>query len=231
MAIQKKPVAKKTTPAPRRRKPKSDVPRPEIHAKQITILVSVGTEDRERSHEKFVEDVLKAIKSSRTANVKRATAVSGYYILDGKVCLPSDYDPETQNFKPGATPPAWAGGPSPTRTVVERTGPVAPKFNSRISKEEADRRIAAGKAKYAAQHSHDEDEEFEDFTEWEVADASNTAKLEAIADESIKKNTATTPKKRVIKKATTGSASASKKVAPKPAPAKKTTPSRRRRTV
>lgn len=87
---------------------------PKIHAKHVDVhvswMVSVGTEDRERSIEDFQRDVEAAIQE--VAGAKRVTITRPYYILDGKVCLPEDYDPETQWFKEGATPPPWAGGPS-----------------------------------------------------------------------------------------------------------------------
>lgn len=87
---------------------------PKIHAKHVDIqvnwMVSVGTEDRERSIEDFVQDIEKAIQE--VAGAKRVLVQRPYYILDGKVCLVEDYDPATQNFKEGATPPPWAGGPT-----------------------------------------------------------------------------------------------------------------------
>ena len=82
--------------------------RPEIHAKHFTIIITAGTEDRDRTFEEMQNDLAAAING--VPGVKRVIP-SGYYILDGKVCLPDDYDPETQNFKPGSHPPAWAGGP------------------------------------------------------------------------------------------------------------------------
>lgn len=217
MAVAKKPVAKKTvaakkTTTARTTKPKSDAPRPEIHAKQVSLIISVGTEDRDRDFEKFVEDVIKAIQTSKTANVKRVVQGGGHYILDGKVCLPADYDPTTQNFLPGKTPPPWAGGPAP-KNIVEKTDPQT-EARRYLPREEAERRIAAGRAKNAKPA---DDDEFEDFTEWEAEDANDHTALEKVAEESIK---ATTTKKRVIKK------SASPK--PAPAPAKKPAPRRRK---
>ncbi len=87
--------------------------RPKIHAKCINLLVSVGTEDRDRSIEEFYKEAEEAL--TKIARAKRVTLATNYYILDGKVCLTRDYDPKTQDFKPGATPPPWAGGPTPPR--------------------------------------------------------------------------------------------------------------------
>lgn len=255
MAIAKKTVAKKvTTPAKKvvSRKKTPDVPRPEIHAKQISLIVSIGTEDRDRSWEDFEKDVIEAIQ--KHATVKRAVSVGGYYILDGQVCLPPDYDPKTQNFKPGATPPAWAGGPKPSN-VVEK--PVQSTYEpKRLSREEADRRIAAGRARTDAERSAkmgDSDDEYEDTTSWDESMAGDHDALGNVADESVKKALKNIPKKRTVKKTAapvTGTKtvtarrkttvttfgegkSASQKPVAKKVVAKKTAaaPSRRRRTV
>lgn len=91
--------------------------RPKIHAKHLTLMVTAGTEDRDRTIEEFYAEVQAAILT--IANVKRITLSSNYYILDGKVCLPRDYDAETQDRKPGTFPPPWAGGPAPQRVKSE----------------------------------------------------------------------------------------------------------------
>ena len=115
------------------------------HAKSVHVIFSVGTEDRDRSIEEFIEDLRKKVGpleppfaewkcadckkkvgntetkcpncGSKKFTIKRKSgvhmAITGeHYILDGKVCLPEDYDEKAQNFKPGAVPPTWAGGPS-----------------------------------------------------------------------------------------------------------------------
>lgn len=84
--------------------------RPKIHAKHIDVMVSVGTDDRERTIEDFKRDVDRALRE--VARAHNVVITRPYYILDGKVCLPEDYDSVTQSFKKGATPPAWAGGPT-----------------------------------------------------------------------------------------------------------------------
>lgn len=87
---------------------------PKISAKhvdvQVHMQVSVGTPDRQRSIEDFEADIVKAMRE--VVGAHNVTVSRPYYILDGKVCLPEDYDPATGNFKEGAVPPAWAGGPS-----------------------------------------------------------------------------------------------------------------------
>jgi hypothetical protein len=100
-------------------------PKVKIHAKHLSLMITVGTEDRERSLEQFEQDVREALEA---ANVKGVTKSNAYYILDGKVCLPESYSTEEQDFLPGATPPAWAGGPakSPAK-VVDLTEAEAPK--------------------------------------------------------------------------------------------------------
>ena len=79
------------------------------HAKVVTFVVTQGSDDRDRTIEQFIEDVRACLDG---ANVKRYTSLSSYYILDGKVCLTADYDPETQARIPGTVPPQWAGGPT-----------------------------------------------------------------------------------------------------------------------
>jgi len=84
-------------------------------AKNLLINVSIGNADRAHTIEEFYEAIRKVIP--RKYNV---VMMSGHYLVDGKVCRPQDYDPETQDFLPGRTPPPWAGGP-PTPRVVEKT--------------------------------------------------------------------------------------------------------------
>lgn len=72
---------------------------------QLNFIVSSGNDDRERTYEEFIEEIQTALKA---IGVNHVTPAGGYYIIDGKVCLPEDYDPETQNRKPGTHPPVWA---------------------------------------------------------------------------------------------------------------------------
>lgn len=93
------------------------------HAKVVSVLVSVGSEDQDRS----IEDLEAAIRASLRKGAVRAknvTVTQSYYIVGGKVCLPGDYDPERRDFKPGATPPGWAGGP--TKQSPQAATPAVP---------------------------------------------------------------------------------------------------------
>lgn len=71
----------------------------------LKIIVSSGTHDRDRTYEEYIRDITAALKA---IGVDYVTPAGGYYIVDGKVCLPEDYDSETQNRKPGTHPPLWA---------------------------------------------------------------------------------------------------------------------------
>lgn len=81
------------------------------HAKVLRIEVSVGSKDADRTIEQYEAAVKKAL--GRLAN--NVTVQGAYYIIDGKVCLPDDYDAEAQDRKPGTFPPPWAGGPDPKK--------------------------------------------------------------------------------------------------------------------
>lgn len=86
---------------------------PKIHAKVASIIVSIGTDDRKRNHADFVAELLKRLKPVPYGQKGiHVTVTGGYYILDGKVCLPTEYDEKKGTFKKGSTPPSWAGGPS-----------------------------------------------------------------------------------------------------------------------
>ncbi|WP_344543079.1 hypothetical protein [Streptomyces levis] len=95
---------------------------------QMDIMVSVGQDD-DRSFEEFRDDAVEQTKDflkdqDGPVAAKNATVMStsGYYLVDGRVCLPDDYDPKTRNFKPGAHPPLWAMGPDEQKIVqrIER---------------------------------------------------------------------------------------------------------------
>lgn len=109
------------------------------HAKVVLLMVSVGKEDAGRSYEDFVRDVKLALLADGHG-VKAVTETGGYYIINGRVCMPADYDPGTHDFKPGAEPPQWAGGPSKTQRQA-RGGSSVP---AGASREEAVRALAEG---------------------------------------------------------------------------------------
>jgi hypothetical protein len=75
-----------------------------IYAKNLTALIGQGTEDMEIT----VQELKDIISEALEGKVKRVTFASGYYILDGEVCLEADYDEETKTRKPGTLPPEWA---------------------------------------------------------------------------------------------------------------------------
>ncbi|MFE9742923.1 hypothetical protein [Streptomyces sp. NPDC006477] len=105
----RKVVARKVTKVVAQRK-KSAPPAPKtVEVKvELTIWVDSGADDP-RSIEELREDVKKALTDPNgLVRAKRVTNTGGYYLVNGKVCLPDDYDPETRGFKPGAHPPMWA---------------------------------------------------------------------------------------------------------------------------
>lgn len=87
------------------------------HAKVLRFEISIGNTDADRTLEEWERDLKKVLK--RHAN--NVTTTGAYYIIDGKVCLAGDYDPDTQDRKPGTYPPTWAGGPSEAERRNMRT--------------------------------------------------------------------------------------------------------------
>ena len=90
------------------------------HAKVMRFEISVGADDDEHTIEFFEEGVRRALANAADDDrneftFHNLTVMGGYYIIDGKVCLPQDYDPATKNRKPGTFPPMWAGGPDPKK--------------------------------------------------------------------------------------------------------------------
>lgn len=79
---------------------------------QLTFLASYGDNHRAELYEEVLEKIKKLIKDEwpdtpdgRGVNF---TSVGGYYLVNGKVCLVQDFDPETMDRKPGTHPPSWA---------------------------------------------------------------------------------------------------------------------------
>lgn len=90
------------------------------HAKVLRFEISIGAEDDSRTLEEFEADIREAlVNGMRGEPVHNVTLQGGYYIIDGKVCLPTDYDPATKNRKPGTFPPVWAGGPDPKKSHLQ----------------------------------------------------------------------------------------------------------------
>ncbi len=94
-------------------------------AKVVNLSVSIGDEDSARLLPEFVE----AIRAALADTVKSVTVTGQHYIIlkegSGKVCREPDYDPDTRDFRPGATPPPWAAG-SPESGRVVRQQSAAP---------------------------------------------------------------------------------------------------------
>lgn len=81
------------------------------HAKVLRFELSIGKDDADRTIEEFETDIRDALGKINGTSIHNITAQGGHYLIDGKVCLPADYDPATKNRKPGTYPPPWAGGP------------------------------------------------------------------------------------------------------------------------
>lgn len=98
----------------------------DLVAKNLTVIVSVGNVDRDHTVEELQAAIRKAIPAKFNL-----TFASAHYVIDGKVCLPRDYDPAAQDFKPGAVPPPWAGGPKTVDVVAApstaETKPLSPR--------------------------------------------------------------------------------------------------------
>ena len=206
--------------------------KPKVHAKVVSILVSVGTEDRKRSHEKFVEDIKKKLGAvaATDGNGNRnpglhVTATGGYYILDGKVCRPEDYDAKTGTFKKGAVPPSWAGGPKHNPTLGAATQIQYDLAN--LTPDEYDKKYHLGKYKvseslnerlitpqrqkelwerWREERDAKKDEGLEEIDwDWDAEDAKDDVKLSRAADASAKKaikrlKKSASSQKRVVKK-------------------------------
>lgn len=187
-----------------------------MHAKCITIMLSVGSEDRARSIEQLTEDVKKALLGGKV-KAKHVTFSGTYYILDGKVCLAADYDSKAQNFKEGAVPPPWAGGPAVpvVKQIVEKktTPPRSPAEALRDLHENTEWGQRTQKERDAKALAREEDELIE--FDWDEDDATDNEKMGAIADKSTKraitrlrnskagKKSVKQPAKRIVKKSAT----------------------------
>lgn len=193
--------------------------KPKIHAKVVHVLVSIGTEDRKRTHEEFVKDIEERLDFVKYGQKGLHGAVTGgYYILDGKVCLPEDYDPKTGTFKKGATPPVWAGGPrkSNVKALSSREQMEQDKIN--LSSDAYDRKYQIGKyapkenkgrvitpaeqqarlEEYKKEKLRKEEAELEEILGDEEAIVEVTS---ASASRAIKRLKSSKGKKRVVKKA------------------------------
>jgi hypothetical protein len=98
---------------------------------QMRFLASFGDNHRGELYADALERIKKLIKEEwpdtpdgRGVNF---TSVGGYYLVDGKVCLVQDFDPEAMDRKPGTLPPSWAsqGDEKKEAILVERNAAQA----------------------------------------------------------------------------------------------------------
>jgi len=176
-------------------------------AKVVSFHFSVGNEDRGRTMEKFIADILKMVKPTPYGKPGlHATKMSEYYILDGVVCLPPDYDEKNQRMKPGHFPPAWAGGPPPVHKSPPKTT-LASDGRKMLSASEYDAKYGHG-GNPAVIRPKPADDLLEEF-EWEESDIDDTKAAKSVADDAVKHA------KRSLK------IKPRKAVTPSPAPAKR----------
>ncbi len=132
----KKVVATKSTP------PKKDAGK--RVQKVVSLLISVGDEDRERDMDEFVAELTAAVKKCGggmpKGEIRNVTKTQEYYIVDGKVCLRQSFDLITKDFKEGHFPPAWAGGPTDKeiKERITRQSTASPASQDPIGLETAD---------------------------------------------------------------------------------------------
>lgn len=73
---------------------------------RMDVMVSNGNGDRGTSFEEFQSVIREMIKERYPT--AQFTPSGGYYLIDGKVCRPTDFDWETMDRKPGTYPPLWS---------------------------------------------------------------------------------------------------------------------------
>lgn len=89
-------------------------------SKVVSLHFSVGDEDRVNTIEQMVKSIMALLKPAPYGKPGlHVTQTGAYYILDGVVCLPADYDSQKQQMLDGHFPPPWAGGPSPQHKATK----------------------------------------------------------------------------------------------------------------
>jgi hypothetical protein len=180
-------------------------------AKVVNLMISIGDDDRDRTVEEFIDFIKKSVgaieapfvvKGKPKPGVKVSLA-GGHYILDGKVCLPEDYDPKKHQFKKGATPPVWAGGPKQGNRSISAQQRQMDYDLKNLTPDEYDKKYHIGKyapkpdmskiitpemqakrlSELKAEKLRKEEEELEEF-EWDEDDISDDKKLGKVADKS-----------------------------------------------
>lgn len=190
-------------------------------AKVVSLQISIGDHDRKRNMEDFVAYINKMLKAvPYGTDGLHASVMSSYYIVDGKVCTPQDFDEDKQNFADTKVPPSWAGGPTP-RSVAKPAGERSSSSSAAISKASYDKKygpegspqaravIAAQKEAARKRREGPTDDELEEIDlEWDADDLDDDEKMEEVAAKSQKraavkiarKTTNGTPRKRVVTK-------------------------------
>jgi len=74
---------------------------------RIGIMASSGDQYKDESIEEFIDKFRKFAEETWPGRLN-FTVVGNYYIVDGKVCRPEDFDRESMDRKPGTFPPSWS---------------------------------------------------------------------------------------------------------------------------
>lgn len=87
---------------------KSDIGKPvqKVIQARIDFMVSNNNGDRANSFEKVRDRIREMILAEYPT--AQFTPTGGYYLIDGKVCRPQDFDSETMDRKPDTFPPLWS---------------------------------------------------------------------------------------------------------------------------
>lgn len=211
--------------------------KPKIHAKVVSLHLSVGTYDRDRNIEDFIKEALEKLGAVPYGEEGTHATVTGrYYILDGKVCLPEDYDEKKQTFKPGAVPPQWAGGPKPTTSSGSSSQEQMARDAKELSSDEFDKKYKIGKYRQIgtggkiittemqrkmreearAKKEAEQEADLEEF-DWDESDVHDDVKLGKVADKSAKEFTKKLKAKKVVKKSKTKTVKKPESASKKPA--------------
>lgn len=151
-------------------------------SKVLSLHISIGDSDRDRDMEEFLKDIEKRLGVVPYGqDGVHLTQMGSYYLLDGLVCLPHDFDSKAKTFKEGATPPSWAGGPPPKPAVADDVSGGKWERTS-ISAKEWDKKYPNGNPNKILPKTDDDLEEID----WE-AEMENTDEHEETAKKTIAK--------------------------------------------
>lgn len=175
-----------------------------IH-KVVSLHISVGDEDRDRNMEDFIKLLmirLGAVPYGKSGI--HTTQMGAYYIIDGAVYLPPDYDPKS-GIRKGSLPPQWAGGPPPVK-AVKKADVSGGKFDtSRLSASEYSQRYHG---KGNPNVIKDAPQDVGDDIDWDMSDVGDDSKAKKVASKAvnkakhilIKKKPSPAPVKRVVRR-------------------------------